>query len=113
MSNIENAFNNFLERRGKTVTILHYEGTPAKNNAGEEIPVTPTEHQTKCRIIKKQAYEDKGSGNVIVSGIYAIAMFSFSDENYLIEGNKLVDNGTTYEMKYIDRVEGHFEVVLV
>jgi len=113
MTNIENAFNSFLNRKGKSVTILHYEGTPTKNNAGEEIPVTPEEISTKCRIIKKQAYENTQFGNVVVSGIYALGMFKFSDEDYLIEGNKVVDGNTTYEMKYMDRYEGHYEVILV
>jgi hypothetical protein len=113
MNEMEDAFLEFLGEYGKDVIILHYTGTPEKNNAGDEIPVTPEEIQTKCRIIKKQAYESKQFGNVTVSGIYAVGMFVLNDLEYLKEGNKVVHGVTTYEIKYVEVLEGHHEAIMV
>jgi hypothetical protein len=113
MNEIEEAFQEFLEEHGKEVTILDYTGEPDFNNAGEEIIVTPTEIQTKCRIIQKQAYEGQQFNNVVISGTYAVGLFSFSDEPYLQEGNKVVYGVTTYDIKSIDKLEGHYELILV
>jgi pyruvate formate-lyase activating enzyme-like uncharacterized protein len=117
MNEMENAFIEFLEECGKTVTILHYEGTPQKNNAGDEIPVTPMEIQTRCRIIKKQVYEGQQFNNVTLSGTYAVGLFSFDDEQYLQEDNKVLEakgcHVIKYDIKVVEKLEGHYEVILV
>lgn len=124
MINIQNAFKQLLQLKGKTVTIIHH--TPHLDDQEQPIldnknrpTYNETEITTTANITTKQTYEkQEGYIDTPLTARQTIAMFEFKDSEYLNKRNTLqYFDATTgmyfeYQMKDIIPCETHIEVIL-